>query len=165
MVDIAFNEAYRIILEHLRKSGFGWVAAQIQEQVRSGKPLIKDVSPHPATSSIQYIDEEFETKPSTKGRRQRLAATENYTDIERLEIAINAIDSLVIQTTAMQEELIVFFATSMDGSQMILFEPDEFDESDALTIKYPFEKRKASVNDLKALLDMLREEAGIDNKR
>jgi len=165
MVDRTFSEAYKVILEHLRKSGFGWVVAQIQEQVRSGKPLIKDVSPHPAIRSIQFVDEEFEATTTTKGRRQRLAATENYTDKERLEIVITAIDSLIIQTTAMQEELIDFFVGSTDDSQEIHFEPDEFDESDTLIIGYPSKKHKASVGDLKELLGMLREEAGIDNKR
>ena len=165
MAERTISEAYEIILEHLRKRGFGWVVEQIQEQVRSGKPLIKDVSLQPGIRTGLFADEKFEIKTTAKGRRQRLAATENYTDKERLEIAVTAIESVAIQTTVMQEELAAFFASSMDEPQKILFEPDEFDETDSLVLERPSKERRESVDGLKELLEILREEAGIGNKR
>lgn len=160
MSDRSSSNAYQILLETLRKHGLHWVAGQVQEQVRSGKPVTKDVSPFLAVDRIVFADEGFFPTSARKGRRQRLAATEEYSADERLELIIKAIESAVIHTAAIEAELAEFFASQADGLTPARFEPEEFDESARLEVERPSADRQASIGRLQNALSRLRREVG-----
>ena len=153
----SYSEAYLVILSLLRECGLGWVVSQIQEQVRTGKPTLKSVSTQPDVISQRFLDEADNTQV-IRGRRQRLAGTEDYSDYERLDIAIAAIESAVLQTTAMEESVLDFFTSHTDGIAKITFEPDEFEETERLIIESPSETRRESTRQLKLAVNKLREE-------
>jgi hypothetical protein len=158
MGDRTATEAYDVLLGHLRQLHLMWIVEQIQEQVRAGKAITKAVSPQSGIESIRFPEEELDAISSSRGRRQRLASTEPYTDQERLAIAVNAISKAIVQVSEMQTEVVHFFLSESDGQPTIIFEPDEFDESSRLVLETPPTNRKVAVRGLEEVLTKLRTE-------
>ena len=148
------DEAYSIILEALRAHGLSWVATQIQDQVRSGKPTTRVVSPRPAPISGLFAEEVSQPRGS---RRERLAATEPYSSQERLALALDALERAVVHTADMEEEVAKFFATERTALRRVAFEPEQFDDSRALELQPLETSRRAGLVRLLQALAALRD--------
>ena len=148
MADRTARAAYEIILGHLREIGLSWVVAQIQEQVRLGK----SVTPYADTTAVLLAE-----KPLA-GRRQALTSTEEYTEDERLEIALQAIEIALVHSAAMEKELVNFYNSSPDFPSKVSFEPDEFDESKRLVVEIIPDNRRSAIEKLESVLSKLRSE-------
>ena len=127
MPDRSASQAYELLLRSLQENRLGWVAAQVQEQVRSGKPATKYVAPYHEEDSRDFVSEDFIPSAPKKGRRQRLAATDDFSPEERLELVLSAIESAVIHTADIETELIGFFPSQNEAPADVRFEPGEFD--------------------------------------
>lgn len=156
------NEAYRMLLDALREKGLAWVAEQVQEQVRSGKPVTKDVSPYRETDSMIFATEGFVPGTSTRGPRQRLAATEEYSPEERVDLLIDALEAAVIHIADIEAELIDFFDSQVDGPAQIRFEADQFDDAPSLETERVAANRSEALQGLRSALLRMRREMGRD---
>ena len=149
------DQAYSIILEALRAHGLSWVAAQVQDQVRAGKPTTRMVAPRPAAVTGLFADELSQPRSP---RRERLAATEPYSPKERLGLALDALERAVIQTGDMEEEVMKFFATERQTPPQVIFQPEEFEDARPLVIGSPDQARRAALGRLRQALVTLRME-------
>ena len=126
------DEAYSIILETLRSHGLSWVATQVQDQVRAGKPTTRIVSPRSTPLSGRFAEEISQPRPP---RRERLAATEPYSPGERLALALDALERAVVHTADMEEEVVKFFAAERPVAPRVTFEPEEFEDTHPLEVR------------------------------
>lgn len=147
--------AYSILLEALRACGLSWVAAQIQDQVRAGKPTTRMVAPRAAPTLDRFADEITETR---RPRRERLAATEPYSAEERLALALDALERAVIHTADMELEVTKFFHSGAKTPPLVTFEPEEFEDAQRHEIVSPPASRRSGVDGLRDILGTLRRE-------
>lgn len=153
------DEAYTIILEAFRTHGLSWVAAQVQDQIRAGKPTTRVVSPRPTPVSWRFAEE---LPPPRSRRRERLAATEPYSPEERLGLALDALERAVIQTADMEEEIVKFFATERPTPSRVAFQPEEFEDARPLELGAHDTSRRTALGRLRQVLAVLRTELGSD---
>ena len=116
---------------------------------------LKSVSTQPDVVSQRFI-EESNSPQTRKGRRQKLTGSEDYSDDEKLEIAITAIEAAIIHTAAMEESVLGFFTPAKDGVSKIVFEPDEYEETERLVIEVSTETRRKSIRQLEFAINKLR---------
>ena len=112
------DAAYRRqISDILRRHGFGWVVEQAEAQIAEGKPSSKQVSEHEIFRA--EADPMFTIRPR-KRRRASLITTESYSESERLEIVLQAIESAVIQRAELEAAVL----NQLSGITAIEFRPD-----------------------------------------
>lgn len=157
MADRTAGEAYEIILDHLREIGLSWVVAQIQEQIRSGKSVTKAVTTYTNRAAVVFAEEPLAGSNKSR-RRETLAATEEYTEDERLEIALQAVERALVHSAAMEKELVSFYRSSPDSPSKVSFEPAEFDESERLVVEIIPDDRRSAIEKLESVLSKLRSE-------
>jgi len=155
MPERAFDETYSILLDALRSHGLSWVAAQVQDQVRAGKPTTRIVAPRPAPMFDRFAEEITQARPP---RRERLAATEPYSAEERVALALDALQRAVIQTADFEEEVAKFFHSAGKTPTRVAFEPEEFEDAQRLEIATLPAPRRNSVERLRQLVNSLRRE-------
>ena len=107
------EEAYEILLRALREQQLSWVVEQVQEQVRVGKLVAKDITPYRETSPSRLGDQ-LPSRRARTTRRERLVATEEYSPEERLGLAVDALESAVVHTAEIENEVLGFFASKID---------------------------------------------------
>jgi len=126
------EEAYALVLEILRRHDLSWVATQVQDQVRAGKPVTRVVAPRQATMLERFAEELPEPR---RTRRERLAATEPYSASERLSLALDAVEHAVVETAEIEGEVIQFFGTDSKGAGRVIFRPEEFEEAPGFELR------------------------------
>ncbi len=77
------------IISYLRESNLQWLINQVQEEIERGKVVIKAVKDINFKEGEQLKDGRF------KGSKDVVSTSEPYTDTERLEILLNAIEELL----------------------------------------------------------------------
>lgn len=106
--------------EVLRAHGFGWVVEQSEAQIAEGKPNPKQVSER-QTFPVDS-DPLFEVR-APRGRRASLITSVPYTEEERLEILLHAIDAALVQRAKI-ETAVVDLLEGIKQVDSIAFEPD-----------------------------------------
>jgi hypothetical protein len=152
-------ESYNFLINLLRDLNFSWVIQQVEAAIRVGllieKP-IREISPGHTAEGVGF--EVIEpTEPQHRGRSKSIIQRVEYSDRERLQILIDAIEHAILYTTDLQEATLKLMGDNQRSSE-IAFEPDGSDE-------YPFRinlldvntKRQAQ-NVLKQALDQLKTE-------
>jgi len=168
--------AYSELLEVLRAQGRGWVADQVQEQVRAGKPITKKVflpqrqlleDEEEESVSEASIESDTSAEPvsSRETRREHRAATEDYSAEERLDLVIASIEAAMVQPADIERNLVDFFESMTSAPAMIRFEPDEFDDSAIFTLQRPPKDRDLSLERLRASLAGARSRTTRDGNR
>jgi hypothetical protein len=110
-------EYRRRIINALNRHGFSWVVAQAEAQIAEGKPSAKQVSEREAVPFAQ--DPLFEIR-RPRSRRASLITSEPYSERERLEIILQAIEAAVLQRALIENEII----ESIHDVSAIHFEPE-----------------------------------------
>jgi hypothetical protein len=119
------DAAYRRqISDILRRHGFGWVVEQAEIQIAEGKPSSKQVSEREIFRA--ETDPMFTIRPS-KRRRASLITSEPYTESERLEIVLQAIESAVMQRAELEAAVL----NQLSGITAIEFRPEIITEEAA----------------------------------
>jgi hypothetical protein len=107
----------RRISDVLVRHGFGWVVTQAEAQIAEGKPSSKQVSER---ESFPVLADGIFAVRRPRSRRASLITSEPYTESERLEILLQAIEAAIVQRSMMEQELLLQFA----DISSIRFEPD-----------------------------------------
>lgn len=114
-------EYRRLLSEVLRGHGFGWVVDQFEMQISEGRPSSKQVSEREPFSPES---DPFFTIRTPRRRRASLITSEPYTEEERLEIVVNAIDAALIQRASLETEVLDMLADIGPSVSSISFLPD-----------------------------------------
>ena len=154
------SDAYKELLEALRSCGLDWVARQVQDQVRLGKPTIKSVTPSQERQSDRFADNSQEASGSGSRRKQKRSATEDYSASERLELVIEAIRTVIVDSFEIQDELINILNNKEPDMMPIMFEPEEFEDSERLELSTITIDRRKEVDRFRQLLEKLDSERG-----
>lgn len=158
MPERTLDEAYEALLQSMRDQGLGWVVEQVQQQVRAGKLVTKDVTPFRESYSSRFIEEL--AVGTRRRRRERLAATEEYSAEERLSLVLEAIENAVVHTAEIQDQVLQFVQDQSSIDQ-VRFEPDAFEEAQAFTLSAD-DRRRPQVEMLREALARLRMEVRPD---
>jgi hypothetical protein len=110
-------EYRRRIGEVLEERGFGWVVAQAEVQIAEGKPASKQVSEHEIFRTSE--DTDFTIK-RPRLRRASLITSEPYSESERLDILLHAVEAALVQ----RSELEIAALEEVHGINAIRFEPE-----------------------------------------
>ena len=111
----------RRIVDVLEAHGFGWVVAQAEAQIAEGKPASKQVS----EPEILRVSEDtgFAIRHARK-RRASLITTEPYSEAERLDILLHAIEAALVQRSELERAAL----GEVHGVDTIRFEPEGLTE-------------------------------------
>lgn len=113
MDDGAFR---RRIAELLEEHNFGWVVEQADAHIAEGKPVTKEVSER---ERQQVLSDSF--RVSTPRRyRTRLVTTDAFSEREKLEILLKAIEAAVVQRADFDAAVL----EKLPSIKAIAFEPD-----------------------------------------
>lgn len=153
----SFQEAYEFLLKALREHGLDWVTLQVQEEVRSGKPVTKEVGPFEQHLTPDLLEGTAPRQRGSRGNRQRLETTEDYSPQERLELAISALEAAIVQISEIENFLLNHLGK--EGEEItIRFEPDELDEVQGFALEGVSSQRAMAINELRQLASELRKE-------
>lgn len=93
----------RRLSEVLLRHGFDWVVQQAEIQFAEGKPTSKEVSERRYLSPT--LDSEFIVR-APSSRRASLITSEPYSETERLEILLQAINAAVVERARLEEAIL-----------------------------------------------------------
>jgi hypothetical protein len=154
MSDQSANEAYDLIVHWLRDNDLEWVAKQIEDEIIIGKPKHGRISvPKPAPQVDGRPARALVKAPTSA----EFLAREDYTPLEKFEIAIGALDALVTGAIKIQDSLLNTLSHGADPPRVI------FAPADSDTSTYHFEsadltERRIEASELSELLGKLRKE-------
>lgn len=107
----------RRISEVLNRHGFGWVIGQVEAQIAEGKPSSKQVSER---ETLPFSADPMFAIRRPRSRRASLITSEPYTERERLEILLQAIEAAIIQRSTIEQTIF----DHLTGIANIRFVPD-----------------------------------------
>ena len=96
-------EYRRRIVEILGLRGFDWVVAQTDAEIAEGKQSAKQVSEREVPSF--FDDRDFRVR-QPRTRRASLITSEPYSEAERLEILLKAIEAALIERSALERAVL-----------------------------------------------------------
>jgi hypothetical protein len=97
--ELSFSQAFDRLVTILNGSRLGWVVAQVEDEIRLGKPVTRRVK--------ELKLAQYPVDPTTRfrrydalepGREVQFRATVAYTDAERLKLLLSAIHQIIIGT-------------------------------------------------------------------
>jgi len=116
-------ETYHRLLHILRNVKLGWVADQIEEQVRVGKTVEKEVD---TLKPYHHEPQLFESSSVslTKGPKAMFPVTVEYSPVERVELVLEAIERTIVSAAEMEQHLAEVISSDIDNWSGIIFHSD-----------------------------------------
>lgn len=111
------REYRRRISEVLLRHGFEWVVTQAETQIAEGKPSSKQVSEREIFSVLD--DPDFAIR-RPRARRASLITSEPYSEAERLEILLQAVEAALVQRSDLERVVLA----QIPDVNVIRYEPD-----------------------------------------
>jgi hypothetical protein len=99
MTNDELNDLYAALLEILRKNA-SWAADQVEQTVREGKPVAKQVRRSKGGAETVAV-----VIAPTKLRDDQFAATEELTASERALVALNVVERLLVDPPAIDRSM------------------------------------------------------------
>jgi hypothetical protein len=102
--ELSSREAFENLIATLSEKGLAWVVNQVRHQIELGKPITRRAKElyYPRRSGEE--DSRFASDPALRpGREVQFRATVEYTDDERLQLLLSAIQQAVLNTAAIEE--------------------------------------------------------------
>jgi hypothetical protein len=153
------QEVFDTLVKMLNDQGLGWVVAQVQEQIRLGKTVEKEIKTLREAKHSPSIFELDEYRKQLKtGPLATFPVPVEYNSKERLQLLIDAIEQAVVNTAQMEENFTSFFEKELPHLSDIRF----FSEDGTLSPREINRQSAVVRNDqaikLKQLLEDLRQE-------
>jgi hypothetical protein len=122
-------ETYDILADLLRRSNLAWVMDQVDADVRVGKLIEKPIREISARHTARNIAFELvdAPEPQRRGRSGSIRQRVEYSNRERLQVLIEAIEHAVLHTADLEEAALKLMANTHSSLQ-IAFEPDGSNE-------------------------------------
>jgi len=148
------RRVYETLLTTLSENSLVWVIQQVEEQVRLGKVIEReietftDVKGHNSVGNSRF----------KKGPKVKLPVTIAYSYKEKLEILIEAIKCALIDTADMEDHLIHYLGREVSNVGEIRFYDDDAEQVAQIVNHGLVSMRSQDVDKLKKLLELLRKE-------
>lgn len=153
---LSHNEAFMHLLEIMREHGLSWVAAQVQEQIRDGKPVTKSIEKSQLTMyQLSILDE-----PVRRPRRalSEVAAVDEYSPSECILVAAEALEHAVVHGAEVSREVHEVLHKKLLSNVPVRFEPEALEEAEPFALEPPDQDHHVAIDKLKQLLQTLRRE-------
>jgi hypothetical protein len=154
MSEHSANQAYDLIVQWLRDNKLEWVARQIEEEIVIGKPKHGRIAvPKP----LPQIEGGTLRKITKAPASAEFLAREDYTPLEKFEIAIGALDAVVTGAIKIQDSLLKTLNHESIDSRIIF----ATDAGDAMAYSYrdaDLAERRIEAEELSKLLAELKHE-------
>jgi hypothetical protein len=101
-------QAFKDIVEVLRREGMDWMVIQVNDTIALGKPQTKKVKPfkessgRPSYPASVHEQTDFTSMKELTGNETELTGTIDYTPTERLLILIDAVEQTIAETVDME---------------------------------------------------------------
>lgn len=159
MNDRECNEAYERLINILNQNKLEWIVTQVEEQVRSGKTVEKEIDTLKESRrgfDLFTIDD----YPSRlmKGPKATFPVTVEYQPSERLVLLLDAIEQAIVNTAEMEHHFIEYFGGEVDNWQGVEFYSEDPNSRPVAINKETVLSRLDNGKQLKQLLDALRQE-------
>ncbi len=143
----------------LEENGMEWVSQQVSEQIRIGKTIqreietLKEGKDAPLFSTIDDYSSKL-----MRGPKATFPVTVEYQPYEQLDLLINAIKQVIVETAEMEQHLISFFEQHDNASKKILFYTDEPGGEPKSISKDEMQRRYQHSKKINELIETLRME-------
>jgi hypothetical protein len=151
MSELSANIAYDAIIKWLRENDLDWVATQIEYEIIIGKTKYGSIA---ASKPIQPVGQTELVKTKPERISGEFLAREEYTQHERCEIAIGALEAVVVGAIKIQDALSNALSI-VSVNPKIIFVSDETVE---LHEHADLTERRERAEELSELLGELRKE-------
>jgi hypothetical protein len=154
-------ETYDILADLLRRSNLAWVMDQVDADVRVGKLIEKPIREISARHTARNIAFELvdAPEPQRRGRSGSIRHRVEYSNRERLQVLIEAIEHAVIHTADLEEAALKLMAKTHSSLQ-IAFEPDGSNEPLFRIDQADIDSRRQFLNELRQALNQLKDQIG-----
>lgn len=149
------NGAFEILKEAITTAGLAWVSNQVDEEIRFGRTITKTVSSRRDTPEglvVQGLEQKV------RFSKVQVSATRPYSPQERLEILINALENVAVETEEMQTSVKSYLTShAKEWGEVRLLRTDEVNREALIIVQQTDENRARAVQNLKTLISTLRE--------
>jgi len=162
MGDRAALEAYSTLVAWLRSNHLDWVADQIEDEVALGKVKSERIqvgqfeaqsrAPELPLSTTKEIQTPVERKTSRSG--SEFLARAEYTEQEQFDIALGAIEAVVLGAVKIQDSLL----SALGPTASIHFVPGETGEIAHSFQSSDLNTQRVKIDELSKHLELLRED-------
>ena len=140
----------RRLSDVLTRHGFAWVVTQAEIQIAEGKPSAKQVSER---QTFTAADDALFLIKRPRTRRASLITSEPYTEAERLEILLHAMEAAVAERANLEKAVL----DQLEGIEIIDFQPDvASEEAEAGYLGKPHRVHQSQSETGRALGDRLK---------
>src|SRR3990172_6810157 len=151
------TQVYEQLINILNQSKLGWVAAQVEEQVRLGKTVKKEIETLKESHGVFDLFTADENPRSfKKGPKATFPVTVKYQSSECLKLLLDAIEHVAVNTADMENHVVNCFGSEMGNWLGISFESEEIDVAPISIDKQTVISRLENAKRLKELLNTLR---------
>jgi hypothetical protein len=173
------REYFREIVKILEKHNLDWVVAQINEEIRIGKlgkgefAIVKQSDQDFQTDDTpqQRLFErqsEYRTPRKEQSKKEKFNVLIPYTDEEKLDILINAVRRLLVETSDIEKAVIDFFRQEGNENQYsaeVSFFSEDANEVNLHLSYQEVSKKQDNKSELKKYLDEISAEINHDNSK
>lgn len=153
------NIVYDTLIDILNKSGVGWIVSQVEEQLRIGKTVEKEITTlTEGRGRNMLLGVEGYRERLRSGPKATFPVTIEYEAKERLSLLIDAIEQTVVDTAEMEGHILNFFGEEFPALQGVEFYPDEVVRESISINRQSTALRQVHGLKLKQLLEDLRKE-------
>jgi len=153
------KEVFDTLIKMLNDQGLGWVVEQVQEQIRIGKTEEKEIKTlKEARHSPSIFELDDYRKQLKTGPLATFPVAVEYGSEERLQLLIDAIEQVVVNTAQMEESFTSFFETELPNLRDIRFFSEDGTSSPREINRQSAVIRNEEAKKLKQLLEELRTE-------
>jgi len=162
------DEEFKIAVDSLRKSleasSLTWIAKEVDETLRLGKPAVRTViEEKEEASDVLHLPSVLtmggEQNTSTR-RKTTVPTTESYSQKEELGLILDAIERTAIATMDMQSYVITRIANR--GGAVIPGQEISFEREGEISSSLPYQNQsdeKVQISNLRKAITLLRERA------
>lgn len=161
MEDEECNRVAERLLDALRRVGLEWVVDQINEEVRLGRTVEREVETFKGGRATVHFAEIGSAEYSSQFRRGPKATfpvTEEYRPPERLRLVLGAIEQAVVNATDMEHGVFAHLGDAPRTSGLIAFLPEEGEAQGIRIEPRQSTSRLEASRKLRELIDALRRE-------
>lgn len=159
MNELEYQETYDFLAKILKDNGMDWVATQVAEHVRNGKTIQKEINTLKEDRYYQWVSNELQPSRFRKGERDTFPVVEEYEPRERLILLINAIQSVVVDTIWIENEVLEYIDENWGNQEGIEFVSDEPGTEPRRLTTEALKSRVECGQNLEDLLNTIRKEA------
>jgi hypothetical protein len=149
--DTIYDTLITILSEH----NLLWIIDQVEEQLRSGRTIEREIE---TLTEVKPHALERGTSILRKGPKARFPVTVAYDSCERAEITIDAIQHALIDSIAMEQDLVEFLERQPNEISQIEFYEDDSNRPQRFISRIAIAERTQGSAQLHELLNQLREE-------